>query len=265
MPFNGLLIPTLLLAFVLFFVGRNAARRCRTPISRAGVVMLCLVLGIPGVMFPVYYLHWMKDSVWYYEFRSIPFIELSAAGAGLSAGALAELLKGSKLFSALGLMILLALGIAVPYLKPILKPLPPDSFSDRWSEEVCLQSTPSSCGPAAVATVFKTFGINLREEEIARECFTYQGGTENWYLARAFRKRGLSVRYRIEQNLSPDLKTPAIAGVRVGNFGHFFAILGKTADGYITGDPLVGRQQIPVGEMEQQFDFSGFYMEVGAR
>lgn len=265
MLFNGLLIPTLLLAFVLFFVGRNSVRRCRTPISRAGVVVLFLLMSIPGVMFPFYYLHWMKDSVWHYEFRAFPFIELSAAGLGFLAGALAELLKGSKLFSALGLMILLALGIAVPYLKPILKPLPPDSFSDRWSEEVCLQSTPSSCGPAAVATVFKTFGINLREEEIARECFTYQGGTENWHLARAFRKRGLSVRYRIEKRLPVDLKTPAIAGVRVGDFGHFIAILEKTADGYITGDPLVGRQQILVGEMEQQFDFTGFYMEVGAR
>lgn len=63
MSFNGLLIPTLLLAFVLFFVGRKAVRRCRTPISRAGVMVLFLMLGIPGVMFPFYYLHWMKDSV----------------------------------------------------------------------------------------------------------------------------------------------------------------------------------------------------------
>ncbi|MBN2686050.1 MAG: hypothetical protein JXR40_12275 [Pontiellaceae bacterium] len=265
MWFNGLLIPTLLLAFVLFFVGRKMVRRCRTPVSRAGVVGLFLLLGVPGVMFPFYYLHWMKDSVGYYEFRAIPFIELSAAGMGLSTGALAELLKGSKLFSVPVLMILLTLGIVAPYLKPMLKPLPPDSFSDRWSEEVCLQSTPSSCGAAAAATVFKAFGITLREEEVARECFTYQGGTENWYLARAFRKRGLSVRYRIEKGLPADLKTPAIAGVRVGNFGHFIVILERTADGYVTGDPLVGRQRIPVDQMEQEFDFTGFYMEVGER
>lgn len=73
------------------------------------------------------------------------------------------------------------------------------------------------------------------------------------------------MRYRIEQNLPLDLKTPAIAGVRVGNLGHFIAILERTADGYITGDPLVGRQQIPSDQMDREFDFTGFYMEVGER
>ncbi|MBN2704462.1 MAG: hypothetical protein JXR23_09655 [Pontiellaceae bacterium] len=53
--------------------------------------------------------------------------------------------------------------------------------------------------------------------------------------------------------------------MRVGNFGHFIAILEKTADAYVTGDPLEGRQQIPSDQMDQQFDFAGFYMEVGAR
>lgn len=213
-------------------------------------------------MLPLYYLHWFDHAAWFYEFRSLPCTELTAAGAGLFAGALAELVGGPKLLIRPLTLALLCLGIALPHLKPILAPVAVGSFADHWQDGVCLQSTRSSCGAASAATVFKALGVNLTEREIAQECLTYAGGTENWYLARAFRRRGFTVTYRFEQGVPRDLHTPAIAGVRVGGNGHFIPILTQDAELLVTGDPLVGREVTARDQATDHFAFTGFFMEI---
>jgi hypothetical protein len=105
--------------------------------------------------------------------------------------------------------------------------------------------------------------MSLSEKDIARECFTYLGGTENWYIARAFRRRGCKVTYRIVEGFPADLKAPAIAGVRVGGMGHFIAIVRDSGGAYVTGDPLVGAREFPANRIGEVFDFTGFFMEVG--
>lgn len=262
MNFNWLVIPALFIALILFVVGRESMRRCGSDKSRIGLAVVAFILGLPGFLMAAYYLHWFDDAKWFYIFRSFPFSELTAAGAGLFAGVLSERLKGSGLFSTLVFIALLCIGIVIPYLKPMLDPLPTDQLRDRWNDEVCLQSTPSSCGAASAATVFKSLGLNIQEGELAAECLTSSSGTENWYIARAFRKRGFAVNYRIEKQFPSDLKLPAIAGVRVGNYGHFIAILERPNGVYITGDPLKGRQEIPVEHISNAFDFTGFFMEI---
>lgn len=259
---NLLVIPTLALALLLFVCGQHAVHRCRTLRSKLGVSALWFLLGIPGFCFPLYYLHCFDDAKWFHEFRSLPFTELTAAGAGLFVGALAEFMARSKLLFRALLIAMLCLGVLAPHMKPVLAPVPSGRYADRWNDDVCMQSTLSSCGAASAATVFRTFGINLSEGEIARECFTYRGGTENWYLARAFRGRGCTVTYRLEQTFPTDLKTPAIAGVRIGGAGHYIAILGRTDGKYVTANPLVGRREVPADRMTTKYDFTGFYMEI---
>lgn len=262
MNINWLAIPTLAIALSLFVIGERSIRRCRTPGSKLGVAALWLVLSIPGFLFPLYYMHWFDSAKWFYEFRSLPFTELTAAGAGLFAGALAEIVRGGRFLSRPFLAVLLGLGVVAPHLKPVVAPVSSHRFLNRWQDDVCLQSTQSSCGAASAATLFRMFGFNLRERDIAEECHTYLGGTENWYLARAFRRRGLALNYRIEQGLPADLRTPAIAGVRVGGVGHFIAIMDHANGRFITGDPLVGRQEVPEERMRRQFAFTGFFMEI---
>jgi len=262
MNFNGNALFALAIALLLFPVGQRSVRRCATKGGRLGVLALWLLLAVPGFLFPLYYLHWFDDAKWYCEFRSFPFAEFTAGGAGLFAGGLAELAKPSQLFSPWILAAILCLGLAAPYLKPVLSPLPDSRFADRWKDGVCLQSTPSSCGAASAATVFKMLGMDLGERQIARECYTYSGGTENWYIARTFRRRGYSVNYRIGNGLPADLHTPAIAGVRVGGFGHFIAILDRSNGEYSVGDPLVGSQKVPEDCIAEKFDFTGFFMEI---
>ncbi len=262
MNINLLVIPTLIIALLLFIVGEKSIRHCPTPMVKAGISLLWLLIGIPGLVFPLYYLHWLDNAKWFYEFRSLPFTELTAASIGLLAGALAELIKNFKYISRPFLIVLLCLGILAPHLKPILVPVARHRFSNRWQDEVCLQSTPSSCGAASAATVFKLFGIDLTERAIAKECLTCASGTENWYIARAFKRRGLKVNYRIEDNIPSDLKTPAIAGVRVGGAGHFIVIMSQTDKVFSIGDPLTGRKDISKNKIAKAFEFTGFFMEI---
>jgi predicted double-glycine peptidase len=263
MNINWLVIPTLTGALLLFAAGQLSVRRCRTFKQNIALSSLWLILGVPGFLLPLYYLHMFDDALWFYEFRSFPFMELTAMGAGLFAGALAELTKGSKLISRTFLIVILVLGIVAPHMKPILAPVASHRFSDRWTDDVCMQSTPSSCGAASAATIFRNLGESLSEQDVAKECFTYLGGTENWYIARAFRRRGYTVTYRTERGLPDDLRTPAIAGVRIGGVGHFIAILENSSDTFVTGDPLVGREVVNKNEINKKFDFTGFFMEIG--
>jgi hypothetical protein len=59
------------------------------------------------------------------------------------------------------------------------------------------------------------------------------------------------------------LKTPAIAGVRIGGNGYFIPILAHEGDLYVTGDPLVGRRETAVSQLGKSYAFTGFFMEIG--
>lgn len=259
---NGVVIPTVIFALVLFYIGSWSVRCSRSQGRRTGLLVLWFLLGLPGFLITLYYLHWFDNARWFYAFRSIPYTELMAAGAGLFAGALSEVLKGAVLLSRPVMVVLLCIGIAGPYMKPVLQPVPADQFEDRWQDDVCLQSTVSTCGAASAATIFRFFGIDAGEREIAVACYTYYGGTENWYLARAFRERGLAVHYRIEPEFPSDLQLPAIAGVRVRGCGHFIAITEKSGGAYRTGDPLIGPRWIASERIAKEIEFTGFFMEV---
>jgi ABC-type bacteriocin/lantibiotic exporter with double-glycine peptidase domain len=146
-------------------------------------------------------------------------------------------------------------------LKPVLRPLPASRFQDNWKDGVCLQSTSASCGVASAATLLASFGIKATEAELARECFTCSSGTEAWYLARMFRRRGFSVIFHAARPVDR-LPVPAIAGVKVDGFGHFIPIIARTTAGYTTGDPLDGRQEYTGNQIGRQFQFTGFFLEI---
>lgn len=255
---NWLVFPALVLSLLLFPVGEKSICLCSTRSMKAGLLVLWFVLGIPGFLFPLYYTHWFDRVEWYYAFRAVPFVELTAAGAGLFAGALAALCTPYRFVC----LAILCGGIVIPHIKPVLGRMPPDGFANQWSGGVCLQSTPSSCGLASAASVFSVLGEFVTERELAEECFTYTGGTENWYLARAFSRRGLDVTVRITSGVPDDLQLPAIAGVRIGTVGHFIAILGETDQVVFLGDPLVGRSETSKNSVSDAYEFTGFFMEV---
>jgi hypothetical protein len=262
MHINPWLIPTLLLAFLLFSLGFRIWGGCVTKSQKLFVMVCAIIAAIPALLFCAYYLHILDRAVWFYQFRSLPGIEIAAAGAGFSAGVISRLHEKSRFGSRLFLLAILFLVILTPHLKPLVGALPEQAFSDRWQDGVCLQSTEASCGPASAATILKSFGIEATEQELVRECFTYRGGTENWYLARALRRRGVAVNYRIMEPEAGSLPVPSIAGVKVSRFGHFIPIIAETADSYITGDPMIGKRVFRKSVITKHYNFTGFFMEL---
>jgi hypothetical protein len=262
---NYWLIPTLVLGFALFGLGAVAGRRT-AGVAFYSILVLALLAAIPGIVFDLYYFKVLGEPIWLYQFRSVPGSELTAAGAGFLAGWLhgrfskwARFQKtiGSRLFA-----IILFFGLLGPYVKPILRPPLWDEFQDRWEGEVCLQTSESSCGPACAATLLRMLGKPVGEKQIARESFTSRNGTENWYLARTLRKHGATVEFVLQSDTKQPWPYPAIAGVRLGNSGHFITILEQHGDQYVIGDPLGGRHAQSPDAWQQNYHFTGFFMTV---
>jgi hypothetical protein len=266
---NYLLFPTLLLAFLLFGVGSLLGHRRGKGLFYILMLGLATLAALPGIAFTVYYFKLFPEYAWFYEFRSWPFTELTASGAGLIAGLLHARYSPKPQFLRIAgrwfFPGLLLLGLLVPYLKPLVLAPRWSQFQDRWADSVCLQSSESSCGPACAATLLAHFGKTATELELAKECHTCRTSTEAWFLARALRKRGMNVRFQIDKDLSKPWPFPAIAGVRLpqlGNAGHFITVLGRTNDSYIIGDPLDGKVLLRPSDASKDYLFTGFFIVV---
>jgi Peptidase C39 family len=264
MNLNPAAVPTFLLAIAVFWVGFCLAGRSVSVMGRATLIVLAVLLAVPGVLNVLYYAHLFDGATWYYNFRTLPHSELMGAGLALLFGVLQRLLHphtvGEKLIAPFVLVSLLF----VPFMKSVLDPVDYSQLRHSCESEVCLQSTPSTCGPTSAATLLKLFGLSASEEELARECLTYRGGTEIWYVARAFRERGLTTVFVIQSpdHISPP--APAIAGVVLpGGAGHFIAILGDNADTVSIGDPLEGKILVPRDKLNSAYKFTGFFLVIG--
>lgn len=267
---NWLFIPTIGLAFILFKMGTYLEIRYfeheKSHLNYFALLFISFIVAIPGILFTLYYLHFFDNAKWFYQFRSLPFTELSASGLGLFGGLFHNLAQRrqfiSKNFTPIVLSLLFA-WLMVPYLKPILYAINPDSLQEQWIQGVCLQSSSSSCGPASAATLFKAAGYSISERTLVKEAFTSSGGTEIWYLARAFQRRGFQVEYVIAATQPEKLYFPAIAGVRLSNnMGHFIAVLGENEHSYIGGDPLLGKVFLNKTNIHKYYYFTGFFLTI---
>ena len=239
-----------------------AAWRCALawPVKRKTIAaVIATAAAIPGASFAAFYTHAFGDPAWYYQFRSLPGTELLVVLIGVAGGFAAALLPRILFFVPL---FGVAAFSAVPFAKPFIGPLETDDFTDNWSDGICMQSTPSTCGAASSATVLRHFGIIVTEARLAAEAHSYSGGTEAWYLARALRSRGLLVRFESGSGFPPDQCLPAVVGVRLGSVGHFMAIIGREGDRWIVGDPLRGRELLSRDELLERYEFTGFRMVI---
>lgn len=266
MHFNPLLIPTVVLAFGFFYAGYQVSARTSSFTARVVWMTIAILSSVPGLLMPMYYLHVFDRWELFYSCRAAPLSELTASASGLLAGTLtyaAVRLGAHRFVVTMGLLIILTLGLAAPYAKPILAPVDPSVYRNEWREDVCLQST-ASCGAASAATILRLYGIDATEREIADECYTYVAGTEAWYLARALRRRGLNVAFVVVDPPVHNLPVPSIAGTNVGlgQAGHFITILEETEEYYVVGDPMSGRSRHRKDGIFQDIDFTGFFMHV---
>jgi hypothetical protein len=246
------------LAFGAFFYAFRLS--VKTGIRRRlFLATLACALAIPGLSFTFHYFHLVPEWDWYFEFRSLPGTELLLVMIGAAGGfAAAVLPRGLLVFPLMGVAVL----VTVPFIKPFIGPISDGALKDQWIEGICLQSTPSTCGAASLATILKSLGINAKESELAVEAHSYTGGTEAWYLARCARSRGMDVRFDFSQGFDQDAPLPAMVGVRVGSIGHFIPIIERKGDSFLTGDPLHGGEWMTLDELLRRYQFTGFRMEV---
>ena len=191
--------------------------------TRVWLFVLAAFAAIPGTSYAVHYAHIFPEMSWYYQFRSIAGTELLMVFVGVAGGIFATLLP--RLLLILPLLGSLAISV-IPTLKPLIGPIPRNLYKDIWDGDVCLQTTPSTCGAASTATILKQLGVEMTEIEMATEAHSYIGGTEAWYLARAARSRGFDVDFDFHSEFFDEVDLPAVVGVRLGVAGHFIPILG---------------------------------------
>ena len=261
MNINILFFPTIIIAVTAFYLSRRIWARKAGRLFRFIFFIAAIILFIPAFLFVFYYLHWMDDAVWFYQFRACPYTELLAAGGGVLAGIVGAVCKQYKKLSTPFVMCLLVLGIFIPHSKSAVFPVNYDSLGNKWRNGVCFQSSNSTCGPASAATILNHYGVTVTEAEFAKECYSYIGGTEIWYIARALDRRGLQCRFKIFEKKPYDLPYPCIAGIDVGA-GHFITIIDKENDTYVIGDPLVGRKRIEAEDVFRRINFTGFFLTI---
>lgn len=264
---NQMIWPTALLAILLFWAGMGAENRITSPRIRIVFILVAAIFAIPGFLFVFYYTKLLGQPTWFCEFRSWPYTELAGGGVGLLLGFVHQLRhKNPTLRRQLRLgtvPAILAVVVVVPFVKPIVRPLDARQLQERWQNGVCIQSTPSTCGPASAATILRSMGKEGTEAELARECFTYAGGTESWYLARSLRKRGCKVEFKRLTSESSDLPLPAIAGVKLREgAGHFIALLGRSGTNFVGNDPLNGKFTASLAELRSEYLFTGSFLVI---
>lgn len=121
----------------------------------------------------------------------------------------------------------------------------------------CMQSTFSTCGPSSAATLLKALGQSASEKQLAGECLTSRGGTEIWYIARAFKRRGFREHVLVQRSESLSLPSPSIAGVLLqGGAGHFIAVMSQTADEVTIGAPMKGKLVVKRSDLKNYYHFT---------
>lgn len=255
------------LGIILFIIGQRLSRTMNRKILKTVLYSVAILFCIPNFLFVAYYLHILNEPLWYVKFRSISNIEVLSSFIGFFFGFITF---RDKSFWKIKLevlnkyiFIICMFLILIPYIKPILRPVRWNAeFLNRWENGVCLQSTSSTCGLAALATVFNYYGILKNEEEIARASFSSSSGTENWYLIRYAKKNGLEIDVLNKNNLV-DVPVPSIIGTFVnGGIGHFITILGKEGERFVVGDPLKGRLLLTESEFNKYYTFSKFVLDI---
>jgi hypothetical protein len=261
------LIPVVLLnvlsAAVLFCLGSALGKKAASRASRSWLLLAGILLAAPGLLFALYYTHIFDNAAWFYSFRVLPLTEFLPGGTGLLAGVLHSRFEPETLGQKLLFPGALLVVVVIPFVKPLLDPIELARLRDHCEGEVCMQSTFSTCGPSSAATLLKAFGQTASEKQLAGECLTSRGGTEIWYIARAFKRRGFRERVLIQQPNSPSLPSPAIAGVVLrGGAGHFIAIMSQTADEVTIGDPMKGKLVVKKADLKIYYKFTGFFLVV---
>jgi hypothetical protein len=261
---NWLFFPVLALAFAFFRLGLFLAGKIVDCRGRAVLLLGAFALALPAFLYVATYARVFDACAWFYELRAAPGSELLASLSGLLAGLCAGILAERKTLSKTFVALIMAIWLAIPFVKSMISLFPGEEFKDGWRDGVCLQSSCFSCGPASAATLMAQDGVRASEAEIAKACYSYRCGTEAWHLARYLRGRGYDVEFHAGR--PGELPPPhSIAGTLVAGRGHFIPIMTVEGDRYLVGDPMIGPEAYSAKDLARAYKFTGFFMKISLR
>lgn len=252
-----------LLAVILSITGYMLTVKYLSSKPRKNIIQVMIAssaLALPGMFLTIYYFHLIPEMKWYYDFRSLPGVELLTMFIGIAGGAYAVMLSRRYQYWVLIAVVLLS---SAPYIKPLVFPLKKDKLRETWKGGICIQSSGSTCGPSSAATIMSMLGMPVSELELAQASYTSASGTEAWFQARALRSRGAEVKFIIMPPETVPEYFPCIAGVKLsGGIGHFIAILKRNGAKYEIGDPMSGPESLSTDELIKRYKFTGFAMHI---
>ena len=156
-------------------------------------------------------------------------------------------------------VVMMALFHLCPFLLPPLFVEQYSNLEDTWAvNNVCIQNTSQTCGPASAATALRALNIKASEAELATMARTSMiGGTMPWELAWAieckFKKQGIACKV-IHLSTIKELKNyiPFIATVYLSTFSdHYVTVLAVTDERVVIGCPLDGYKKLTHAEFEK--------------
>lgn len=263
MFYNPNIFYSLILGLIFFYSWIRINSKLWEKNYRIWIIVLLLTLSIPGILFDVYYLHYFDDMYWNIEFRSINNIEILNSFLGLTIWYIfAWNIKHSKLQHFIYLLFTILL-ITIPYAKPILMPLElGNKVDDRRSNNICMQSTQSTCGPCTIATILKYYNINKTERDVAQASFTSNSSTELWYLIRYVRNLWLKADI-IYTDKAENLPTPSLVWTTVmSSYGHFISLL-KNKDWIFTiWDSISGKKELSIKKFNKIYEFHWYGIHI---
>jgi predicted double-glycine peptidase len=159
----------------------------------------------------------------------------------------------------------------LPFLSPLLSQSAFGCLTTTVDQDgVCLQGTPYSCGPAAAVTALRKLGFKAEENRLAGlSGTTMLIGTPDDMLAEALRKeygpQGLKVEWRYVASVDELRSWPvSIAVIKYNQFvDHYVTVLGFDGDQIIVGDPLNGRNIMPIEEFLKTWHHVSILMRRG--
>lgn len=136
------------------------------------------VTAVSTVLATIFYAFFVWDKL--ILARLLPVSNLIIVGnwfplaTGLLAGVAWNRVPGATWRKAFSTALLLCVGFFA-ILQPVMGQ--PPLCDNKWKDEVCLQTSPTTCSPASAATLLKAFGVTTTEQEMAHLCITRNGTT----------------------------------------------------------------------------------------
>ena len=250
---------TLCLTIAFIVLGHKTSILVKKKSTKALLGVFFFILSLPAILFLIFSARIFTIPIWFIELRSLQGTDLLLSFLGLFLGFISPKSNGKvSLIKYNKYIYFICIFFVICQFLPYLIPPKYKNFRNNWIENVCLQSTGYTCGPASLATISQYYGKPTTELEVVKFLGVSTLGTRRWDFVKYARKINLKAECFYPENIS-SVPYPSIIEVIVKNkIPHAITLLGKDNGNYIIGDPLEGKLSLTEDEFLKKYKFDGF-------